>query len=191
MRLKLTLVLTTSILCTSTVGSAQTERPDGDTPVVRISYGNWYVGDWSERQSSRICFALYDGGYYQRVTLTKNGSEEALHGTMVPSEVSRLRKLVKAFDVNSSGPGGVREGSESLIVDIVHDRGANRHEWVDRDRQDPFPDSAVRIVHWLQNFRAEGAEVLTLRELGEQRICPPGSLKPLQPALSDLLPARR
>ena len=187
MRQKLMPVMAALILFCST-GLAQ-EKSGVNTPVARLSYSNWYVRDWSEQQSSRICFALYDNGYYQLVKLTKDGSEEGLHGTMSPSQVSRLRKLVNAFDSNAAGAGGVLEGSESLTVDLINDRGTRRYQWVDRDHQNPLPATAVRIVHWLQVFRAEGAEQLTLRELGEQSICPPGSLKPLVPTIAHLYPA--
>jgi len=75
-----------------------------------------------------------------------------------------------------------------LMVDVIHDDKAVRHQWTDPDRRHPFPQAARAIVEWLQDFKAEGASPLTLRDLGAEPICPPGSLKPLQPTMAGLYP---
>jgi hypothetical protein len=58
--------------------------------------------------------------------------------------------------------------------------------WIDPDHERPFPDSAVRVVRWLQDFKAQGSSPVILRELSDQPICPLASEKPLRPVIGSL-----
>jgi len=186
MRRHLTLLLAAMILSTPAIVMAQSKNSDQRTPVARISYHYSYAWDAAESGYPHICFALYDGGYYQVSRLTMDGPQ-TLQGKLSRSQFSRLRELIKGFDFDSAGGWVVRKGAESLLIDVTSDDTTVRHRWVNPDRERPLPDAAVKIIGWLQNFEDKGATPLTLRELGES-ICPPGSLKPLQPTVADLRP---
>ncbi len=59
---------------------------------------------------------------------------------------------MKRLDLEGSGGGVIRNGSESFAAEIVRGNETIRYLWVDPDHQRPFPDSAVALINWLQGF---------------------------------------
>jgi hypothetical protein len=47
----------------------------------------------------------------------------------------------------------VRQGSETLMAEVVRESKAMHYVWIDPDHQRPFPGSAISIVNWLENFK--------------------------------------
>ena len=167
----------------SSVAPAQSKEHSPDGLLARLSYHSTYGVDWREQQHSpRICFALYRSGHYGISRVTKDGTE-SLQGTLPQDELLRVGRMLKSLDSETNAGGIIRQGSESLRAEIVREGETIHFVWIDPDHERPFPDSAMRIVNWLQSFRALGASPLTLRELSEEPICPPASEKRVQPVL--------
>ncbi len=139
--------------------------------VTRIAYRSTY---WTEGPHLRqACFALYRDGYYQLLRITQNGTTEILHGYLNQNEMIPANML-KNLDFESSRGGTVLRDSEVFMADIAYDNKIARHTWLDPDHRRPLPESAVRIVNWLQSFRPQDASPFTPRELAEQSVCPAG-----------------
>ena len=187
MRLSSMVALATLIFVVSLASAAQSIPHQSDTILTRLSYSNSYPWNGTEPEYPRVCFALYADGHYRLSRLTQDG-RVALEGTLSQRQLHRLLKLTEGFDAEFSGGDIVRQGAEMLLVDVMNGDKAVRHQWTNPDRRHPFPRAAIEIVEWLQNFKAEGASPLTLRDLGAEPICPPGSLKPLQPTMAGLYP---
>jgi hypothetical protein len=192
------LIAALTLLCSSAT-PVQTKEHSPDSLLARLSYHSTYGVDWREQQDSpRICFALYRSGYYRILRVTEDGTK-SLHGTLPRDELLRVGGMLKnlngetnadvhVFDSSDRwapwyGDGIIRKGSESLRAEMVRGGEAIHFVWIDPDHERPFPDSAMRIVNWLQRFRALGASPLTLRELSDEPICPPASGKHVEPVL--------
>src|SRR5258707_3846469 len=162
------ILLTFVVLLTSDVCLAQSKQ--NNSVVTRISYRSTYGVDWrSQEGSPQICFALYRDGYYRLSRLTEFGAQ-AFHGTLSKHQISRVGEMLKKLDAQHREDGIIREGSESVVVEIAGKE--KRYAWVDADHQSPFPESVFALVHWLQGFNAEDAASLTLHELSDQPVCP-------------------
>jgi len=109
-----------------------------------------------------------------------------LQGTLSPDQLTRLRTLLKSLDFQTGEVGAIRKASESLIAEVVRDGKTVHSVWIDPDHERPFPDSAIRVVNWLQDFEAQGSSPLTLRELSDRPICPSASEKPLHPVIASV-----
>jgi hypothetical protein len=94
--------------------------------------------------------------------------------------------MLKDLDFDGSRGGVVLQGAERFVAEITREGKTIHYVWMNPDHQRPFPNSAARVINWLQDFEAEGASPLTLRELSEHPICPPASAKPVQPVIADL-----
>jgi hypothetical protein len=176
----------TLTLLTSGIALPQSNQHSPDRLLARLSYSSTYAIDWrEERGYPQVCFALYRNGYYQISRLTEGGTE-TLQGTLPQDRLLRLGRMLNNLDFQATAGGVIRQGSESLMAEVVHDGQAIHYVWIDPDHQRPFPSSAISIVNWLQNFKAKGASPLTLRELSDQSICPPASWKPVQPVIASL-----
>ena len=151
------------------------------TVLARISYHSSYVSDAAgQKRSPGICFELYQSGHY-RMTRMKMGGTESLGGNLSADELAQAKKMVGNLDFESTEGGLVQRGTESFIAEIVRRGESERYLWVNPDEHRPFPASAAKIIHWLQNFEARGARPLTNPELSTDPICPRASEKPLQP----------
>jgi hypothetical protein len=180
---KLVLSIVVSVLLSSPC-LAQSKNRDPGAILTRISYRTTYGVDWRQQQGSpQICFALYHDGSYRFSRMTESGMQ-GLQGALSKDQVSRLGEMLRRLDAQRRENGIVRQGSESLVVEMAGK--AKRYTWVDADHQSPFPESVVELVHWLQGFKAQDAAPLTLRDLSDQPICPPASEKPVQPTVAGL-----
>lgn len=161
--------------------STQNSAPGKQNFVARISYQNSYSTDGSNpRLSPRICFELYNDGRY-RMSRMMGGTDEALGGKLSQDQVELFMKTLKRIDFASNKGGVIRKGSESFAAEIANGGETDRYIWVDPDHQQPFPQSAIKVIDLLREFSPAGASKLTVPELSTDPICPILSDKPLQP----------
>jgi hypothetical protein len=181
-------LIATLALLNSPTAPAQSKEHRADDLLARLSYSSTYVWDLHQDRSPQICFALYRDGYYRLSRKSRNapGGTENLQGTLSPDQLTRLRTLLKSLDFQTGEVGAIRKASESLIAEVVRDGKTVHSLWIDPDHQRPFPDSAIRVVNWLQDFKAQGSSPLTLRELSDRPICPSASEKPLHPVIASV-----
>jgi hypothetical protein len=187
MRPQKTLLIVTLILFASSIlASAQSKEPGSDSLLARLSYngGTSLIGDMQEGYP-QSCFALYRNGYYQILRTSKDGTE-SFQGTLSQHQRLHLGRMLKDLDFEGSRGGVVLQGAERFVAEITREGKTIHYMWMNPDHQRPFPNSAARVINWLQDFEAEGASPLTLRELSEHPICPPASAKPVQPVIADL-----
>jgi hypothetical protein len=178
----LALLVLTLLYSANTQAQANEQSPDA--LVARLSYQSTYGVDWRLQQASpRICFALYRSAHYRMLRLNEQGAE-TLQGTLSENEVGSLGTMLRRIDSENSPGGIIRQGSESFIAEVSHGRRTVRFLWVDPDHTRPFPDSAVNLVSWLQDFQALGSSPLSLKELGEEPICPTAAKNPFRPLIT-------
>jgi hypothetical protein len=187
---KTTFLIATLILLASTgialaQSKEQLKEPGSDGLVARVSYGITSPGiDWRTQEGyPQSCFALYRDGYYQVLRLTEHGNE-SLQGTLSHNQLLSFGSMLKNLDFESRGGGIVRNGAQNFTAEIVREGKTIHYEWMNPDNERPFPSSAVRIIEWLQQFKAEGASPLVLRELSEHPVCPAASDKPVRPLIA-------
>jgi hypothetical protein len=186
---------TTMMLLISTLAFAQSRTqghdPDqhNDRLFARLSYSSGHIVDWRQEQGNpQICFALYRSGYYRVSRLTERGTE-TLQGTLSEDQVLRFRGMLENLDFQSNGGAVTRNGAEVFIAEVVRKRKTVHYVWIDPNHERPFPNSAMSVVKWLQDFKPEGSSPLTVRELSDQpSICPLAS-KPMLPLLASSSPA--
>jgi hypothetical protein len=165
----------------SPTAPAQTSEQRLDGILARLSYQTTYGVDWREQKHSPgICFAIYRSGYYLISRINEYGSER-LQGTLTKHERVRVRTMLKNLNSETDRVAVTSQGSESLRLEIVRGGATSQLVWIDPDHNRPLPDSAMKIVDWLQNFSQLDASPVTQREVSEKPICPQGSVKPLQP----------
>jgi hypothetical protein len=181
------LIAALGFLNSATAPAQSKEHNPGDL-LARLSYNSTYVWDVSEERSPQICFALYRDGHYRisRKSRRTQGGVETLQGTLSPDQLIRLRTLLKSLPLQIGEVGAIRKASESLTAEVVRDGKTVHFVWIDPDHERPFPDSAIRVINWLQDFEAQGSSPLTLRELSDQPICPSASEKPLHPVIASV-----
>jgi hypothetical protein len=188
MKPRRTLLIATLIVGASVgIALAQSKERAPDEILARVSYDIASGGiDWRTTVGyPQSCFALYRDGYYQVLRLTEHGPE-SLQGTLSQNQLLSFGSMLKNLDFESRGGGIVRNGAQYFTAEVVHEGKTIHHEWMNPDHERPFPSSAVRIIGWLQEFKAEGASPLTLRELSEHPICPAASEKPVRPVIASV-----
>jgi hypothetical protein len=183
----ITIVMFVAILIlVAAPAAAQSKKLDSDRLLARVSYnGGSMVVDPEARNYPRACFALYGSGYYQ---ISREDGTDPLQGTLSRRELWDLGKMLRSLDFRSSGGGIVQRGAERFVAEVLRDDDPTYYVWMNPDHRNPLPSSAVRIVKWLQEFKAEGASpVLTPRGLSEHSICPPASGSPLHSLTAGLV----
>jgi hypothetical protein len=195
-----------SALLASTLSWAQQPQINEHTSLlVRMSFASSWVPS-GLGGFPQICFSVDHTGHYEmrRVTIKVSaeplqGSPDAklllgtphtelLQGTLSPSELENLQKLLEdpEFRGLARSSGGIlRKGAETFVAEVPRENGVQRVVMSDTDRESPFPRSAKRIVNWLQHFKAEGAKPL---DVSAEDICPSGALQPVSPATASLQP---
>jgi hypothetical protein len=186
LKIKITMFVGMLTLVSSCIASAQSKERDSDSLLARVSYN---VGpslvDPDAPDYSPACFAVYRNGYYQ---IARKDGTEPLQGTLSRRQLWDLGKMLKSLDFKSSGGGIVHRSAERFVAEVVRDDDTTYYVWMNPDHRNPLPNSAVRIVKWLQEFKAEGASpLMTPRELSEHSICPPASGSPLHSLTSELV----
>jgi hypothetical protein len=202
MRISKRFFVVASTLLASTFALGQLQHNSGKSLLVRMSFTSTWVNDIGDRDFPQICLSVDEDGHYEMRRLTmKIKSEpaegnlqtkllpetprtELLQGTLPPSEVVALRKLLgnrEFMKLTASAPRILRNGGETFVAEVPRDNGVRRVVLSDADRENPFPRSANKIVNWLQHFKAEGAEPL---DVSAQDICPTGTLQQIDPAVA-------
>lgn len=195
-----------SVLLASTFAWGQQPEINGPTSLlVRMSFASsWLPSGFGSLP--QVCLSVDRSGHYEmrRVTIKPTTEPlqdspnrkvvggtphtELLQGTLPAKELRKLDKLLGDSDFrNLAGPFGglLRKGAETFVAEVPREDGVQRVVMSDADRENPFPPSADRIVRWLQNFKAEGAEPL---DVSAKDICPSGALQPVKPATALLEP---
>ena len=182
-------VVMASVLLASTLAWGQQPQVNGPTSLlVRMSFASTWVAGFGG--FPQICFSVDHTGHYEMRRLTMKGNAEflvgtphteLLQGTLPPSELGKLEKLLEdpEFLKLTSAPSILRKGAETFVAEVPRENGVQRIVMSDADRKNPFPRSAERIVNWLQHFKAEGAEPL---DVSAEDICPSGAVQPVNPA---------
>ncbi len=175
----------------------QSQEQDSKSPkqrisdvVTRIAYRSTYGVEGQHLRQA--CFALYRNGHYQLLRITRNGTRESYEGYLDQNQMIPFASMLKNIDFGRSRGGTVLRDSEVFMADIANDDKIVRHAWLDPDRRRPLPESAVKIVNWLQNFQPQDALPFAPRELIDQSVCPAGRWEELpdrmQPATSARIP---
>jgi hypothetical protein len=211
---KKNVVMATVLLASTFVWGQQplTDRPA--SLLVRMSFASSWVPS-GFGSFPQICFSVDRSGHYEmrRVTLkvsteplhglpdasspddtkrvVKTPQAELLQGTLPPSELAKLEKLLQdpEFLKLTSAPASIlRKGAETFVAEVPRETSVQRVVVSDANGENPFPHSAQGIVNWLEHFKAEGAEPLDVSALD---ICPSGVLQPANPniALLQSVPA--
>lgn len=152
---------------------AQSQQYATDRVVARLSYNFNY--EWSgEGACPTICFELYGSGRRYRISrMIREGRIENLEGILSRGQLKILsRLLTKLHPEEADGVGVIRQGSESMMAEIVRGNQTLHYLWIDPDHQRPFPDEARNIIKWLQSFKATGASPISQHELSIEPICP-------------------
>jgi hypothetical protein len=173
--------------------------------LVRMSFASsWQPSGFGSLP--QICFSVDRSGHYEirRVTMkisteplqgspngkviVKTPHVDLLQGTLPSVELAKLEKLIEdpEFLSLTSAPASLlRKGAETFVAEVPRDANVQRVVLSDADGENPFPHSAQRIVSWLRQFKAEGAEQLDVSALD---ICPSGALQPVSPNVASLQP---
>jgi len=188
MRARITLLLSALVMLASGSGFAQSKEPKSDVVVARLSFDRTSVV-WREHEGpSKVCIVLYRNGRYQLLRNTEKGTE-FLEGELSPNQLRRVSTMLEGLDFQGGGANTVRQGSDSFEAEVHGSGKTMRYLWVDPDHQRPFPKSAIEVVNWLRNFKAEGASPLIFGEFSEQQVCPSETLLPLASELNQGLGA--
>ena len=172
---------------------SQSETTHNNGLLARLSYRSTFVED--SAYPAQICFAVYENGVYrllraEPVTIFTPGYSQSgpsvFEGRLSKGQLARLRAMLRGLNFRSAGGGLVLEGSESFTAEVRHADKTAHYTWIDADHLHPFPGSVAGLVDWLQRFKAENSNPLTLHELSDVPLCPPMNAKPVQPAIAGL-----
>jgi hypothetical protein len=173
------LSLLTPLMC-----SAQSSKPR--SLLARFTYTG---------ESSRICFAVYQNGEFYRLSKTglvllnpdaQEGSQ-IIEGRLSEEQLSQLTALLQKIDFRPQTWGGVvLNNADWFAAEVVQDHKTKHYKWLNADHRDPFPNSVLDLVNWLQNFKAQNSKLISSDELGGLDICPPVAVRPLQPVIAGL-----
>jgi len=183
-------VLIASVFLASALacGQGQPQSAESTSLLARLSFTSTWIGGHDQEGFPQICLSVDRTGYYRMRRLTTKGETELLQGTLPPSELGKLEKLLgdSEFRRLSGSPASLlRKGAETLVAEVPREESIQRIIMSDIDGESPLPRSAGKIVRWLQRFKPEGTQPL---EGSTQDICPSGALRPLQPATAALEP---
>lgn len=183
MRDRIITLITALTLATASTGLAQSKKSASDSLIARLSYDRISAVRSEQEGSPKVCFALYRSGRY-RVLMDTDKGTEFLQGTLSRDQFLRVSRMLEDLNFQTSEVSLVRQGSESFEAEVHRSGETTRYVWVDPDHQRPFPKSAMSVVRWLRNFKAQDASPLTFGEFSEPQICP--SEKPLLPLSAGL-----
>lgn len=91
---------------------------------------------------------------------------------MPKDQLAQLQTLLHAVDFQSVG-GGMQylQSAESLVIEVARHGKMKHYFWVNPDNRNPLPKSAIRVVDWLEDFRAHGATPFKHYEVSNMHIC--------------------
>lgn len=174
-----------STLLVSAVCSAQSK--EHNPLLARVSYSGKF---------SKICFSVYQNGEFFRqssdgITLIDPDAVDGLRtwqGKLSEEQLTQLTALLQKIDFRPQQRSGlVFNGADWFVAEIPQDHKIKHYSWVNADEQDPFPQSVLDVVKWLENFKAQNARLLSSRAgLSSLRICPSMSMQPVQPVIAGL-----
>lgn len=153
-------------------------------PIARISYNSGIMESSYLQGPPKFCFALFGEGFYRMSRLTPKGTTEKIQGILSGEQLAAFQKILGAVEFQSGGGGIVQNNAESFIAEIQRNDRTKRYSWVDPDHRKPIPDSALKLVKWLQNFKPQDEESVDVPEGSENPICPPAWEQPVQPVAS-------
>jgi hypothetical protein len=165
--------------------------------LVRLSYDDSVVARQGNGQ--HVCIAVSRDGDYRIVRSIEDGQTQRLHGKMPKKQFRQLTKLLGAAEFrNLSGnhAGLIRQDAERFAAEILlgdrwHVDGARkwlepegwRVQWLNADRENPFPVSVSNVVDWLQRFNPKDGKSFEYAEHPD--VCPAGGgLRLLQPSVA-------
>jgi hypothetical protein len=194
-------LLIAAILLLASVAIAQEATPSADAALMgRLSYDNSRFAQ--PGSVMHVCFAVYRDGGYRIVRSLSDGHTQRLHGNMPKEEFRQLSNLLGAAEFrNLSGNGGglVRQEAETFAAEIAlhgrwHDDGHGtkwlepkswRLQWLNADRETPFPSPVAKVVTWLKRFEPRNAKRFENTEFPD--VCPSGGIRLVQPSISENL----
>lgn len=181
--------LLTAVICYPQV-KKYAEAPS--TPLLaRISYQSSFVVKADE--SPHICIAVYENGLYRLLRIGVDTNDDlrppVLQGTLTKEERDHFVAVLHNLRSNYRQGGIIREGTESFVAELTSNGKSVRYTWTDPDHRDPFPGSIRKVIHWMQDFKAENSTVITLHELSSiPNPCPSLSEDMFQPIIAGLNP---
>ena len=187
MRSALAAAFSTTVLLAAVTASAQVKRNADDGILARLSYSNTMMEYSGAAQVRRVCFAVYDSGFYRlwRPDATNLGLDvpDPVHvifqGALTKEQIRQLGAMLKNLNLNSHGDGFIQQGAESFLAELVNAGRPERFNWVNPDHRRPFPPAITRVVDWMQDFQPYDAVKVTLRDLSEISVCPSANENPL------------
>ena len=167
------------VLFTGLGAIAQTATGNSDPVLARLSYQNSVLNQRGHTESPNVCLAVYESGYYQISRRLEQGNQ-TLEGTMPKDQLAQLQTLLHEVDFQSVG-GGIQylQGAESLVIESIRHGKTKHYFWVNPENRNPLPKSAIRVVDWLEDFRAHGATPFKHYEVSNRRICPSMNENPM------------
>jgi hypothetical protein len=202
------IVLSAAILAATFAWGQQPDvhLPADSSLLVRMSFASsWEFHGFVT--GPQVCFSVNRSGHYQmrRVTtkttiepregapngkaVVETPQTEYLQGTLAVRDLENLKKFVgdpNLLKLTVVPPSIVRKGGETFVAEIANGSRTRRIVVSDADGENPFPDSAEKIVDWLEGFKAEGARPL---DVSTEDICPTGTMQPIAPDAARLEPS--
>lgn len=194
------------ILFLATAASWAQERyhADDSNLLARLSYD---LSPYHSDGIYRMCIAVYVNGEYRMLSPreTSNGLLE-LKGTMSKDQLEQLKGLLsaRAFRSLSENHGGIiRSDAETFTAELwrqevipafqLQPPGPSasapsasvpyrRIHWLNADGQSPFPEAMSKVIEWMKNFKASGAQRVESPDRTEA--CPSVGLSLVQPSVA-------
>jgi hypothetical protein len=132
-----------------------------------------------------LCLAVTREGGYRFLQLPSSGSTLALQGKLSDDQLQQLKNLLSDSEfrrLKGSGGGIILQDSESFGAEISREDGAQRLQWLNPDDRRPFPDSATKLIQWMQNFKPADSQPLLRAEFSG--VCPTVGLQLVQPTVA-------
>jgi hypothetical protein len=185
------------MILVSSLAWSQTPQVEINKPsyLVRMSFAKTW-----RAHSSPTCFSADVNGHYQirrskatQYTVEKDGHQfiyrnlrtELLQGTLDENAMKQLKALLENPELVSLTPKAnfLRKDGETFAADVAREHDVQRVVVTDSDYESAFPPSVRKLVSWLENFKAEGAEPL---DDSDADICPSPTLQLVNPAVAML-----
>jgi hypothetical protein len=152
--------------------------------LARFSYENSAI--MQAGSVRHICVAVSRDGIYRTVR-TLNGQTQRLQGKMSDDQFQQLKALLGTaeFRALSGDHGGlIRQEFESFGAEIPMAGGnrTQRLQWLNADRDNPFPDPVVKVIDWLKRFEPTNGRRFERTDYPD--VCPSVGLRMLQPSVA-------
>jgi hypothetical protein len=183
MRPVLIAISTVYLLSAFQLYGQQSEPSSPKAVEARLAYRNTFYEPRGVAHA--MCFAAYEDGSYRLSKMTDLG-RTALAGALSQAQRAELDRALEKLDFRSLGGGLVLEGLEAFRAEVRRKGQLREYDWVNPDHARPLPKPAAEIVDWLEHFQALDAVPFEWRELSDLSVCPPATVKDIQPAIARL-----